>query len=428
MREFFELTACFHFHAIEIFICFVFQKMALIQAIKQGSIRGIQLVIGKYDAENGSCQKEAGTTPLIEACKFGDKRIGLKMAKLLLKSNAEISDTDYLGRNAMHWACSKGQKDIVDLFMKSVEPVDLNYKDLDGNSVLYHAVSSGDCDFIKYVCRMYDKNGGGVETTNKQGISAVDLALQLGHKSCAALVNKVTGLNHFLSTAGKNELNRCLTNRIKKNNLEEPPGVNYRTRSFDETRETDPLHRNPRYDHHRRKYQEKQLARSHEEFRVEDSMKLPKLEVGNLSIVGMYNRQRSQTVPQFKDETREERLLRRRHIFKTEVRPEMSFSQDSNFPNTYKDILVDFNTICSVEKSPSYRKGAEKPKEKDKAKVVTFSESVDEDKRKSEDTKHEEKVVKNKARKISRVSEAKMAFAGAGKKERRKSRKSRDET
>lgn len=403
---------------------------ALIQAVKQGSIRGIQLVIQNSHDSEAKFQKEAGTSVLIEACKFGDQRTGVKMAKILLDNGAEISNRDCMGLNALHWACSKARKEMIDLFFKRSEMLDFNAIDLNGNSVLYHAVNSGDCDFVNHICRLYTRNGGGIDTKNNQGISAVDLALKLGHKSCAAVVNRATGLTRKLNRKGYKELNYCMLNRLNRSVSDDRSwtrgdGSRDNGNSCEAQRRQDSIEKLLKPNHlessrHLRK--SKFISLSSGDLTLKERAKLPTLSTGHLSLVSMYGRLRSQTDPPVKQEKKSDIIPRKSEIFKREIFPSM---EEDRLPNTYKDLLVDFNSIYSVENTSSYRKGFSKPK--DKTKIVTFSDS---DHAKDEGVKNaDDKTAKNKlSRKVSRMNETKFnaTFISKGK-ERRKSRKSRDE-
>ena len=401
---------------------------ALIQAIKQGSIRGIQLILGNKQYQDDTFQTEAGTTALIEACKFGDRRTGVKMATILLKNNARIESQDLMGRNALHWACCKAHKEMIELFIKSSEMLDLNAKDFNGNSVMYHTISSGECDFIDYICRLYVENGGGVDTKNNQGISAVDLALKLGHKSCAVIVNRATGLTRTLNSTGCRDSNCRVVNRLGRpddNSYKLTKGSvsedNAKTRGFDYFRRPSerPIavnvgkHRKTRF-----------LSLSSDDLTIKEQVKLPALSLGELSLVSMYARQRSKTDPAQKQERKVDKIPRKHGIFKGDIFPSTGESQ---LPSTYKELLVDFNSIYSAENTTSYRKGVSKPKEK--TKIVTFSEGVESGQDKEDDAKTEDKSGKYKlARKVSKMSDTKFSSSFISKgKERRKSRKSRDD-
>ena len=409
------------------------EKMtALFQAIQRGSIRGLQLVLdGKHD-KSELFETEAGTTALIEACKFGDKKTGVKMAKMLLRNSARIESRDLRGRNALHWACSKAHTDMIDLFMKSSEMLDMNVKDFNGNSVMYHAVRSGDCNFIGYICRLYIENGGGVETKNNQGITAVDLALKLGHKSCAVSINKATGLTQTLNSTGCEDTNCCTFNRvsypadgayklIKDVGFRDIAKQSIITNEGGVTSATEPLDTF----NARRFRKTRFLSLSSDDLTIKERFRLPALSIGEFSLVNMYGRQRSKTDPvQQQEKRKKDKVSRKNGIFNGEIFPS---TEESRIPNTCGELLVDFNSIYSAENTHSYRRGFSKPKEK--TKIVTFSESVESRQDKEDDAKTEEKAAKNKlTRRVSKMSDTKLnsTFIAKGK-ERRKSRKSRDD-
>lgn len=399
---------------------------ALIQAVKQGSIRGILLVVQGIQDRDGSFQTEAGTTPLIEACKFGDKKTGVQMVKVLLDNRAEISRRDYLGLNAFHWACSKAHKEIVDLFIKSNQTIDFNARDNNGNSVLYHAVTSSDCRFTNYICRLYEEHGGNVEMKNNQGFSAVDLALKLGHNSCAVVVNRASGRRRVVNSKGHGDLNCCMLNWIN-GSVGENHGFAKRCREkckgkrFTASEE-------PRFNSYKsvnRSRKSKFLSLSNGDLTLKDQGKLPSLAVGQKSLISMYGRHRSQTEPVRHHELKSDLLPRKNGFFNGERLP---IIEQNRLPNTCKDLLVDFNLIYSVENTPSYRKGFSKPKEK--SKIVTFSDSIESGQEKEDEKRNDEKIGKNKiSRKLSRINndtKVNGTFISKGK-EQKKSRKSRDE-
>ena len=400
---------------------------ALIQAIKQGSIRGIRLLIEGKHIKDDNFQKEAGTTALIEACKFGDKKTGVKMARILLENNGKIESRDFLGRNALHWACLKAYKEMIELFVKSSEMLDFNAIDFNGNSVMFHTVSSGNCQFIDYICRIYVKNGGSVDTKNNEGISAVDLALKLGHKSCAAVVNRATGLTRTLSSTGYEDINCCMFSHLSRTVSDNRGSMQdagnkgkARGKSFETLRENRRIEKAIGFNPDRLR-KTKFISLSSGDLSIKEQAKLPALG-GQFSLVTMNGRERSQTDPSQKKDRKMDKIARKHGIFKAEILPS---AEETRLPNTYKDLLVDFNSIYSVENTSSYRRGFSKPKEK--TKIVTFSESIGHDK--EDDGKSDDKTTKNKlSRKVSRMNETKFnsTFISKGK-ERRKSKKSRDE-
>ena len=165
--------------------------MALIHAIKQGNIKEIKQLImnGEIVTLNSS---GTGTTPLIEACKFGDKDLSKRMVKILLKHGANVNHTDKQGRNALHWACLQGNKQIMNALTGSQSSIDFIMTDSKGNSILFYAVETGNCSFVRFVCKLYKINCVKDIGKNKKGLSAADLALKLGHKQCSIMCKEVT--------------------------------------------------------------------------------------------------------------------------------------------------------------------------------------------------------------------------------------------
>lgn len=161
-----------------------------------------------------------------------------------------------------------------------------------------------------------------------------------------------------------------------------------------------------------------------------EGLKLPKVDVENSSIVGRY------LPPRRKKQSRRHEDLwtrtRRGKDFKSQTtnardRPQRTDNSSSNC----KDILIDLNSICSVENSSSYRRGFNV---KNNTKSVQFTEDTIEPDSKLEsslDTKQNASIVKTKcSRKISKIIELKSIGTSLTnqKKEGRKSKKSKDET
>ena len=165
--------------------------MALMHAVKQGHVKDVKDLVSNGEVLTVNTT-ESGTTPLIEACKFDDQEVARKMVKLLLKHGAKVGHRDKMGRNALHWASLKGHKQIMNMLTNTQASIDIKITDAKGNSILFYAVQTGNCSFVRYICRLYKlkcvKDGG----KNKNGVSAAELALQLGHKKCSMMCSEVT--------------------------------------------------------------------------------------------------------------------------------------------------------------------------------------------------------------------------------------------
>ena len=164
--------------------------MSLLQAVKEGYVKGIKQLINN-GALMGLNRNDMGTTPLIEACKFTDKEVAKRMIKVLLKHGANVNHRDKEGKNALHWISMTGDKHLINLVVDSQTSIDYSSTDRQGNSILFYAVQTGKCSFVRHICKLYKLNSARDRGKNRNGLSAADLALQLGHKKCADRCNEV---------------------------------------------------------------------------------------------------------------------------------------------------------------------------------------------------------------------------------------------
>lgn len=166
------------------------QEITLLQAVKEGHVKGLKQLI-KSGGIITLNSRDTGTTPLIEACKFGDKDVAKRMIKVLLKNGADVNYRDREGRNALHWVSIKGDRQLINLLAESDAPVDYQTTDKHGNSILFYAVETGNCSFVRHICKLYKLKSVKERGKNRSGISAADLALKLGHKKCAEMCQEV---------------------------------------------------------------------------------------------------------------------------------------------------------------------------------------------------------------------------------------------
>jgi len=165
--------------------------MALLQAVKEGYVKGIKELISNGGLL-GLNVNEMGTTPLIEACKFGNKEVAKRMVKILLKHGANVNHRDKDGRSALHWISMTGDKHLVNLLVESQTSIEFDITDRQGNSMLFYAVQTGKCSFVRHICKLYKVNSVRDRGKNRNGISAADLAMNLGHKKCSERCKEVT--------------------------------------------------------------------------------------------------------------------------------------------------------------------------------------------------------------------------------------------
>ena len=123
-------------------------SQALLKSTSAGRSRQVRLLL-----DSGSSVEEVdnhGQTPLIKAVFVENDSSRQKILRLLLKYGATVSKADVVGRNALAWSCIYGRDEDVAILLENADvDLDVNKTDINGQTALYHAVSSGNASCVK---------------------------------------------------------------------------------------------------------------------------------------------------------------------------------------------------------------------------------------------------------------------------------------
>lgn len=159
----------------------------MLKAVSAGRCRQVRTMLNAgHDVEQ---QDECNQTPLIRAIFLEHSRRRENMLRLLLKYEAKPSTPDAVGRNALSWACLYGHAEDVDILLKNADvDLDLNKVDMNGESALFHAATSGSAATVKLMVNALKKFALSLDISNFDGVSPLMQATCLGHDICAVLI------------------------------------------------------------------------------------------------------------------------------------------------------------------------------------------------------------------------------------------------
>lgn len=93
------------------------------------------------------------------------------MAIKLIEHGANLNIADKRGATPLHRAASKGNLEIVRLFLESLDHININAKDICGSTPLHLACEEDRQD----VAKLLVQHGADLETNNKDGQNPLDL-------------------------------------------------------------------------------------------------------------------------------------------------------------------------------------------------------------------------------------------------------------
>lgn len=119
-----------------------------------------------------------------------------------MKRGALVSKADVVGRNALMWACLYGRDHDVALLTEHADvDMDFNIADINGQTALFHAVSSGNAATVKLIVTALVKYGLSTDTPDSRGFTPLMHAMRLGHDICESILiyegNAKVGLTDF---------------------------------------------------------------------------------------------------------------------------------------------------------------------------------------------------------------------------------------
>ncbi|XP_060078356.1 uncharacterized protein LOC132557847 [Ylistrum balloti] len=207
-------------------------SIALLKAVTSGRSRQVRLLL-----DSGSCNvdfaDECGQTPLIRAIFIDMESSRDTIIRILLKHGATVGKTDVVGRDALAWACLYGRDANVEQLLDHTEgELDLNRPDVNGQTPLFHAVTSGNASTVKSMVEALLKYGLSVDVQDFFGTSPLMLAMRLNHDVCASILIRNGKAKVGLGVKYPNDFNRAekwavqtMRNRQKTNRSNFSPRV-----------------------------------------------------------------------------------------------------------------------------------------------------------------------------------------------------------
>ena len=113
------------------------------------------------------------------------------LLKLLLQYGANVNTVDTQGRHVLSWACIHEKEDIVrQLCSSTIQDIDLNLKDLEGNTPLMHAARAGNPTILKMLLDKLTKFQVDIDVRNHEDRTPYLEARRLGNEKCAEILLK----------------------------------------------------------------------------------------------------------------------------------------------------------------------------------------------------------------------------------------------
>lgn len=162
---------------------------ALLKAVTAGRSQQVRLLLQSGAAVDDV--DDCGQTPLIRAVFIEHDRMRDRILRLLLRKDAQVSKSDVVGRTALAWSALYGHDMDVKLLLDNTDvDLDLNQVDINGQTMLYHAVASGNAATVKIIVEALLKYGLSVDVTDHEGISPLMHAYRLGYDVCASILTQ----------------------------------------------------------------------------------------------------------------------------------------------------------------------------------------------------------------------------------------------
>ena len=143
---------------------------ALVKAVQGGRVRQVRLLLQAGSNANSIGGQRRSVLTL--ACQLDDERSRVDITQMLLEYGADQSKQDDKGRLALHYACLFGYNDVVSLLLED-DDVDLNRRDVDGNTPLALAVSLGHYESVCLLVRQLAKYQMSVDVPDNNNICPI---------------------------------------------------------------------------------------------------------------------------------------------------------------------------------------------------------------------------------------------------------------
>ena len=178
----------------------------LIRAIILNDKKAIELLLEDKPNLDGSSEYFFRTTPLIEAVRFGQK----KLVETMLNLGANINVRDANGATPLIIAATYGSTDVVELLLSYHAKVNIS-NDL-GYAGLLGAIAYGNKDLVNLLI----SNGARVEAKNQSGVSALMIASKYGYKEIAQILFDKKVNSNDQTKGGDCAISMAIQNRNKE--------------------------------------------------------------------------------------------------------------------------------------------------------------------------------------------------------------------
>ncbi|CAF0998720.1 unnamed protein product [Adineta ricciae] len=159
------------------------RQRSLLYCLEKGYFTLIQYLLQSNVCDARERDSE-DRTALMYCCFIENNNWAQNMAMILLEYGAKIGDQDQRGLNALHYAIITQRMVLIRHYLASID-FNLNQAiDINGNTCLHYAVSTGDLDIIHLVLNAMKRYSADLSMKNHFGLTAYDIACQQNNERC----------------------------------------------------------------------------------------------------------------------------------------------------------------------------------------------------------------------------------------------------
>ena len=158
--------------------------MALHKAILEGRLVQFRILLQGVKGVDANARDRDSKTPLMICSSVSHERLSMIFATHLLSWGADVGLPDKHGRNALCWACWKGNTSLVETLLDAHPDVchyDMRQTDNKGNTALHYAALGGNKLIVKVMIESFIALNVALNPLNKRGETPVNVALKHGH-------------------------------------------------------------------------------------------------------------------------------------------------------------------------------------------------------------------------------------------------------
>ncbi|ESO94465.1 hypothetical protein LOTGIDRAFT_161161 [Lottia gigantea] len=160
-------------------------SMTLCDVIRCGYYKHVGFLVEMGIVIDESDQE--GKTPLILCAFVEPESWGVGLARILIEHGAQVSKKDRFGLNTFHYACIYGRFQLAKALLNAMD-FDINDVDRYGNTALHYTVRSGNSMITKLIVDALKRYNLPLDTRNRHGQTALELAYKLNRYSCVKLL------------------------------------------------------------------------------------------------------------------------------------------------------------------------------------------------------------------------------------------------